>query len=97
MSENNQPERRLMRVRMSIEFMQQFMTQGTELECVRVTKGIPADAVFIASMFDQSRMEASLVFSHESFPLVAAGEEIPEFTPEYARYTSVEIMRQLNK
>ncbi len=70
--------RRLARVAISVDLLKDLITVNHEvrgnLKCV---KGIPEDAVFIGSSFDDDRQIAYLIFYHQSFDLMPTGSSIP--------------------
>lgn len=80
-------ERRLVKVNITFDLLFEWLTQGNEIKgVIETTKGLPEDAVFIASQFDDRCMQASLIFEHESFSPVPVGSEIPYFDILFTQY-----------
>jgi hypothetical protein len=80
-------ERRLVYVAVSFEFLIEMMTAGWKLlGAVQTVKGLPKDAQFITSRFDEKTMSGYLLFSHESFKPVEPGHEIPIISIHMKRY-----------
>lgn len=86
-------ERRLAQVAIESSFLIEMFTQGFEMELVRVTKGLPKDASFVSSYFNEKTMTAYLTFEHESFPIVFPGMEIEILVIECTKYANIESMR----
>ena len=71
-------ERRLARVAISHDLLFDLMTEGhVNIRPWKVAEGIPSDAVFISSHFDERNMQAYLTFTHPSFHEVPVGSVIP--------------------
>lgn len=83
-------ERRLVRVAIYNEFLLEWLTQGHEITLVKTTRGLPPDATFISSQFDDRTLTAFLIFEHESFAPVLVGSEIPYFDIQFTRYELAE-------
>jgi hypothetical protein len=80
-------ERRLVKVAITFELLFEWLTQDNEVTGpLKTTKGLPPNAVFVASFFDDRKMEAFLMFEHDSFPIVQYGGEIPYFNIEFTRF-----------
>jgi hypothetical protein len=80
-------ERRLVYVAVAFEFLLEMMAEGfTILGANKTTKGLPKDAVFISSRFDEKTMAAYLLFEHESFEPVLIGSEIPIIDIHMTKY-----------
>lgn len=72
------PEKRLKKVSISFPFLLDMLTEGFVMNGkIVIDGGLPKDALFVSSHFDENRMEAYLVFSHPSFSLLVEGAEIP--------------------
>jgi hypothetical protein len=85
-------ERRLARVAISFELLLDMMTEGYEvLGGVRVVKGVPKDAQFVFSQFDEDKLTAYLVFTHPDFAPIQPGQTIPDLPVNHWRYYSEEI------
>jgi len=68
---------RIQAVAISIELLQEIMTQGWTVGdeyVLTCTKGLPAGAKFIGSHYAPDEAVAILEFEHESFPELALGE-----------------------
>lgn len=78
-------ERRLVRVSMTVDLLQELLTQGfrADLEC---EIGLPAGAVFIGSTTDAPSLDVNLFFEHESFQPVPMGEMVPLLMPRFRKY-----------
>jgi hypothetical protein len=87
-------ERRLAQVAITSELLFEMFTQGFEIELVRTTKGLPKDASFVSSYFDEKTMTALLTFEHDSFSLVSPGMVIPILSVEFTKYAELESMRK---
>lgn len=72
--------RKLMRIRTSLDVLQSLATQGHTLPkaTIRCIIGLPADANYVSSYFDNRTFEGWLIFHSESFAPVLDGAEIPE-------------------
>lgn len=81
------PERRVAKVAIHFDLLFQWLTQDNEIRgLLKTTKGLPKDAKYVGSMFDQRTMEAWLIFAHDSFPLIVEGGEIPYYAIEFTQY-----------
>ena len=79
-------ERRLVKVAITFDLLFEWLTQGNEITGIlKTTQGLPPDAVFIASWFDDRKMQAYLMFEHDSFSIVPYGGEIPYFDIVFTR------------
>ena len=74
-----------MRVVICEELLTQMLTQGYNVQNVECTHGLPQDAVFIASTFDDEKMLCSLIYYHPDFSKVPGGGSIPVVDIEFAK------------
>lgn len=81
-------KRPLVRVPISSTLLFDMFTKGWESGPIRCVDGLPKGARFINSYFDADKHVAFVVFEHESFADVAAGEIIPEIRVMFERVSS---------
>lgn len=72
-------KRRIVSVLMTPDLIIELMTAGYKspgpIECV---KGIPKDAEFVGTIFDERRNAVRFLFTHPSFKPIGLGEIIPD-------------------
>ena len=68
---------RAVRVDISDELFQQWITQGNETAAMVCTEGLPEGAEFVTSGFELGLGIAYMVFQHDSFEDVPLGEDLP--------------------
>ena len=73
------PTRKIVKVYVSFGLIVSMMTQDNEIQKTKTTAGLPPDAQFIYNGYDQNRGEVFFIFTHDSFPEIHDGDEIPEF------------------
>ena len=54
-----------------------MMLKGKALPATEVIEGLPPDAIYKGSFYDKSKLEAYLVFAHDSFQKLKSGDFIP--------------------
>jgi hypothetical protein len=82
MDSTSQPgERRLAIIEIDQELLITMMKEGFEGK-IKTIKGLPEDAVFFASRFDDRTQTSYFVFYHPSFPIVKIGNAIPTISWE---------------
>lgn len=85
-------ERRLARIEFPYNLFAEMAQEGNKLEkgftCL---KGVPKDAVFIASYLDQASLSVFFIYSHPSFSLVEIGAVIPHVEFVYGFETVEEV------
>jgi len=75
--------RNVARVAVSYTLFLDMITEGWSTrpyEMLRCTVGIPKNAVFVGSLFDEQTMTAYLILTHPSFAEVEEGQTIPTLT-----------------
>jgi hypothetical protein len=88
-------DRRLVRIPISFPFLIEMMMQNNErrgtplAEC---TLGLPEGATFINSYTDNAVAVAYMVFQHESFEVVEAGDELPILNVTYTRRPQIKLL-----
>lgn len=65
--------RKILKVPISFPLLSQLMVEGAEFLHVKCVKGLPEDAILIASHFDAYAQIVNLIFMHESFDEVPWG------------------------
>ena len=84
---------RLAIARISLELLQEMMTEGWKVDGLECTRGLPEGAEF---MYFERRGGArygdlGMVFQHDSFDDVEPGGFIPELWPEFMRYYAAKV------
>ena len=74
-------------VPVSFEILLEMITEGwtTGDYVITCTKGLPKDAQFVRSWYDEMRGQALLVFYHPDFPEVDTTVYLDYFVPEFQR------------
>lgn len=72
---------RQMLVTLHLAVLYGCLTEGSEIAAAKCTKGVPADARFVRSVFREWMV--ALIFEHESFAEVCVGSPIPIFELEF--------------
>lgn len=85
--------RRIVNVRLSIEFILELITTGHEILGARCIDGVPEDAVFIGSFFDSSTNTVIFQFYHDSFSPVPNDGVIVNKHILYERLSNKEILQ----
>ena len=70
---------RLKIIRIAPEFISSLLTDGNEIH-VRVTTGLPADAVIVGKGFDANRNCFYMTAQSETFPETVDGNPLEEFS-----------------
>jgi len=66
--------RKLVRVAVSADLIHELIFQDHELKSgLRVVRGLPKDALFVGSSFNELELIVYFFFSHDSFDEVASG------------------------
>ena len=80
-------ERKLVRVLIVFPLLLEWLTQDNKIKGIlETTQGLPSDALFISSYYDEKKMQAVLIFEHESFAPISYGEEIPYLEILFTQY-----------
>ncbi len=74
-------KRRLIRVPIHLDLWLDAVRQDSEHPAYKCVEGIPQDAEFISSGFDEQARVTYLIFRHDSFAEVEPSEQLPEFVP----------------
>lgn len=81
-------KRRLVKVALSKDWLLDFIIQDNEIVgIVKTIKGIPKDAKFIGSTFDDTNLQACIICEHPDFRELQEGEQIPYFDVVMQKYT----------
>lgn len=83
-------ERRIVRVSIDGDLLQDMLTVGNNFDGVSVVEGLPPKAVWVGSTFDAQRLVIELFFMHESFDPVPGGTVPPQLSIVYQRSTASE-------
>ena len=64
-------------VPVSYDFLVSMMMRGNKITSAETIEGVPSNAIYKGSFYDKIKLEAYLVFEHDSFQKLKIGDFIP--------------------
>lgn len=81
-------ERRLKKVAITFQLMEQMLHQDYKVEHgIECVQGVPPDAILVGSYTDSVIMVGYLIFHHPSFDITPWGQVIPSIEVTHRKFT----------